>query len=79
MTADSGAQARPGVDRPITRADLEAKFEELRGTAAPGAHKARGAGLVVLLVGGVLLLAAAYIIGRRKGRQRRTIVEVRRV
>jgi hypothetical protein len=79
MTADSSAQARPGIDRPITRADLEAKFEELRGTAAPSAQKARGAGLAAVLIGGVLLLVAAYVIGRRKGRQRRTIVEVRRV
>jgi hypothetical protein len=79
MTADRGAPARPGVDRPITRADLEAKFEELRGTAAPGAQKARGAALAAVLVGGVLILAAAYLIGRRKGRKRRTIVEVRRV
>lgn len=78
MTASSGA-ARPGIDRPITRADLEAKFEELRGTTEPTAQKARGIGLAALLAGGVLIILAAYVIGRRKGWQRRTIVEVRRV
>ena len=79
MTAGSGAEARPGIDRPISRADLEAKFEELRGTTAPSAQKARGVGLAALVVGGVLIVVAAYVLGRRKGRKRRTIVEVRRV
>lgn len=73
------AQALPGVDRPVTRADLEAKFEELQGAAAPQARKAGGAGLAALVVGGVLLVVAAYFLGRRKGRKRSTIVEVRRV
>lgn len=79
MISDGGTQTRPGIDRPITRADLEAKFDELRGATAPGAQKARGAGLAALAVGGVLLIVIAYVLGRRRGRKRRTIVEVRRV
>jgi hypothetical protein len=79
MTSDGPTRTRPGIDRPITRADLEAKFAELRGAASPGAHKARGAGLAALAVGGVLLIVVAYVLGRRRGHKRRTIVEVRRV
>lgn len=77
--SDARPQARPGVDRPVTRADLEAKFQELRGATAPRAEKARGVGLAALVAGGVLLIVVAYLFGRRKGRKRRTIVEVRRV
>lgn len=77
--SDARPQARPGVDRPVTRADLEAKFQELRGATAPGAERARGVGLAALVAGGVLLIVVAYLFGRRKGRKRRTIVEVRRV
>jgi hypothetical protein len=79
MTSDGPTQTRPGIDRPITRADLEAKFDELRGAAEPGAQKARGVGIAVAVAGGILLVIAAYVIGTRKGRKRRTIVEVRRV
>jgi hypothetical protein len=77
--SDVRPQSRPGIDRPITRADLEAKFDELRGAAEPGAEKARGIGIAAVIAGGILLVAVAYLLGRRRGRKRRTIVEVRRV
>lgn len=79
MMSDGGLQARSGLDRPITRDDLQAKFDELRGATEPGTQRARGVGLAAIVVGGVLLVVAAYVLGRRKGRKRRTIVEVRRV
>jgi hypothetical protein len=77
--SDARPQSRAGIDRPITRADLEAKFDELRGAAEPGAEKARGIGIAAVIAGGILLVAIAYLLGRRRGRKRRTIVEVRRV
>jgi alpha-D-ribose 1-methylphosphonate 5-triphosphate synthase subunit PhnL len=79
MTSDGYAQARPGVERPITRADLEAKFAQLRGATSSGTEKARVAGAAAVVVGGVVLVLLAYVLGRRRGRKRRTIVEVRRV
>jgi hypothetical protein len=79
MTSDRGTQTRPGVDRPVTREDLEAKFAELRGATESPAQKGRAAGLAALAVGGLLLVVVAYVLGRRKGRKRSTIVEVRRV
>jgi hypothetical protein len=75
----SDTRSRPGVDRPVTRADLEAKFQELRGATEPGAQKAKGLGIAAVVAGGVLLVLVAYLVGRRKGRKRTTIVEVRRV
>lgn len=75
----SDTRSRPGVDRPVTRADLEAKFQELRGATEPGAQKAKGVGIAAVVAGGVLLVLIAYLLGRRKGRKRTTIVEVRRV
>jgi hypothetical protein len=77
--SDTRSQTRPGVDRPVTRADLEAKFQELRGATEPGAQKAKGVGIAAVVAGGVLLVLVAYLLGRRKGRKRSTIVEVRRV
>ena len=71
----------PDVDttKPITRDDIEAKLRQIqRGTAA-GAEAARGAGLAGGIVGAALLAVVAYLLGRRRGRKRRTVVEIRRV
>jgi len=64
---------------PITRADIEAKLGELRGSAEPVVEQAKGAAIAVgaaLVVG---LTLAAYLMGRRRGRRRQTIVEIKRV
>jgi RsiW-degrading membrane proteinase PrsW (M82 family) len=65
--------------RPITRDDIEAKMREIQGGTEAGADAARGAGLAAVV--GALLLAVivAYLLGRRKGKKRRTMVEIRRV
>jgi hypothetical protein len=78
MMDDGNIGTPPGTDRPITRADLEAKFSQLRGsTTATGTQ--RNIGLTALVVAGVALVLGAYLVGRLRGRKRRTIVEVRRV
>jgi hypothetical protein len=76
MTSDGYMQTRPGAERRITRADLEAKFAQLRGTTSSSTEQARVAGTAALVVGGVLLVLVAFVLGRRRGRKRRTIVEV---
>ena len=65
--------------RPITRDDIEAKLRQLQRTAAAGGEAARGIGLAGGVVGGLVLLAGAYLLGRRQGRKRRSIVEIRRL
>jgi hypothetical protein len=70
--------ARPS-DRPITREDLESKMRELvedaRSEVASTKNTVLSAGVVV----GLLLLLVAFFLGRRAGRKRSTIVEIRRV
>jgi hypothetical protein len=78
MTGDGNTDTRPGTDRPITRADLEAKFSQLRGSTA-ATETQRNVGLTAVIVAGVLFVIGAYLFGRFRGRKRRTIVEVRRV
>lgn len=66
-------------DRPVTRDDIEAKLRELRGEVDQVADAGRG---YVVAAGAVLVLVAvgaAFVLGRRKGRRRATVVEVRRV
>jgi hypothetical protein len=67
------------ADRPITRDDLEAKFGQIREATDSGAEGARGVGVAVGVAVVAVVVVAAYFLGSRRGRRRRTIVEVRRV
>lgn len=68
-----------GTEKPITRDDIESKLRQIQGSTQVGADAARGAGVAGGVVGGALLAAAAYLFGRRRGRKRRTIVEIKRI
>jgi hypothetical protein len=78
MMGDGNTATPPGTDRPITRANLEAKFSQLRGSTT-ASDTQRNIGFTALIVAGVALILGAYLFGRIRGRKRRTIVEVRRV
>jgi hypothetical protein len=72
---EAGAEER----RHITPDDLEAKFRELvsdvRGEAASAKTTLATVGFVV----GAIVLLIIFLLGRRGGRKRTTIVEIRRV
>jgi hypothetical protein len=65
--------------KPITRDDIEAKFRELTGEATDEVESARSQAVTVGLAVGVALVAVVFLIGRRSGRRRSAVVEVRRV
>lgn len=64
---------------PITRDHIEAKFRDVQREVEGVEEDARGyVGLAVAAVAvGVVLVA--FALGRRRGRKRRTVVEIRRV
>ena len=82
MSARSGAigwgLAADGGGR-VTLGDVERQLRSLGGSAqgALSASKA-GAGTVVA-VAGVVLVAASYLFGRRRGKRRSSVLEIRRV
>ncbi len=63
----------------ITRADIETKLRDIQGEV----HDAGKASAQIAIVAGaavaVGVVALAFWMGRRKGRKRTTVVEVRRV
>ncbi len=65
--------------RKITRADLETKLREVRGEVEEKGEAAKSTGLTVALVGVVALVGMAFLLGRRRGRRKSTVVEIRRV
>lgn len=62
----------------VTRDDIEAKLKELQGEAQTTARTSVGYVVAAAAVVGVVAIAAAFVLGRRKGRKSRTLVEVRR-
>jgi len=71
------AQAAPR--RPITRGDLERKMREIQGEVDDTKESAQSTLLTVGAVAVVVVIAIAFLAGRRKGKKRTTIVEVRRL
>ncbi len=64
---------------PITRSDIEAKFRELTGDVSEEVESTRSQVLTVGLAVGVAVVAVVFLIGRRAGRRRSAVVEVRRI
>jgi hypothetical protein len=67
------------ADQPVGRSDIEAKLREIRGEVDSTATAAKPAAMAVAGVALVVLLGAAYVLGRRKGKKKSTVVEIRRV
>jgi hypothetical protein len=72
---------RPAVpsDRPITRADIEAKLREIGGEVDDTVANTKQLVLAAGIALGVLVVASAFLLGRRRGKRLTTIVEIRRV
>jgi hypothetical protein len=64
---------------PVTRADIEAKLREIRGEVDEATDTAKPYALVAGIAAAVAVVAVVYTLGRRKGKKRTTVVEVRRV
>jgi hypothetical protein len=62
----------------ITRDDIEARFREIQGEVVAVEDDARSSVASVIVVAGVALVVIAFALGSRRGRKRRTVVEVRR-
>jgi hypothetical protein len=65
--------------QPITRNDLESKLRELQGEVDDTKESAKTTLVAVAAVVAVGVIAIAFLAGRRKGKKRTTVVEVRRI
>lgn len=65
--------------RRITRDDIESKFRELQGGVDEVADEAVSYVLVAGVALAVGVVVVAYLLGRRKGRRRSAVIEVRRL
>jgi len=63
----------------ISRDDIASKFTELKDGVDTAAGSAQGAATKGAIAGGIILLLLVFILGRRRGRAGKTVVEVRRL
>jgi ankyrin repeat protein len=77
MTPSNPDEALAG-EKKITRDDIEAKFRELTSDVDDRADAARNTAMTVAAVAGAVLIVGVFLYGRRRGRKRTTVIEVRR-
>lgn len=63
----------------ITPEDIRAKFNELQGEVDTTADAAKSTALTVGAVVATAVVLGVFLFGRRRGRKRTTVVEIRRV
>ncbi len=63
---------------PIRPSDLEAKFRELQGSVEEQVEPVRQRSREVVIAGAAVVVLLVFLVGRRSGRRRSAIVEVRR-
>ena len=64
---------------PITRGDIEAKLGELRGEVDERAQAVKVPAIAVAVGVVVLTVVTAYWFGKRKGKKRQMVLEIRRI
>lgn len=65
--------------RRVTLSDVEDKLRRLGGSAESVVTSAAPPAIGVGVAAGVLAVAAVYLLGRRRGRRRASVLEIRRV
>ena len=63
----------------VSRDDIEAKLREIRGDVDSVGENAKQYALIAGAVVAVVVVGLAFTLGKRKGKKKRTVVEVRRV
>ena len=67
------------VQKKITRDDIESKFREVQGEVDEASTGAKSYVLAAGIGAVVLTILIAFLLGRRRGKSQRTVVEIRRV
>ena len=73
------ATQKGGEGAKVTRGDIESKLRELRGEVDAAGESVKPYLLLAGGVAAVAVVALAFTLGKRRGKKKRTVVEVRRV
>lgn len=67
------------TEEPVTRGTIEAKLREIRGEVDATTESARPYAIIAGVAVAVVVVGLAFMLGKRKGKKKTTLVEVRRV
>jgi hypothetical protein len=73
---------RKGLEPPkekITRDDIEAKLRELRGEVDERVEEVKVPAIAIAVGVAVVTVLAAYWFGKRRGKKRQMVLEIRRI
>jgi len=63
----------------ITRADIEAKLRAIRDDIEPVGEQAKGGLMAAAPIVLAVLVIGAYLLGKRSGKKRRAVIEIKRL
>ena len=63
----------------ISRADIEAKLKAIRDDIEPVGEQAKGGLMAIAPVVVAVVVIGAYLLGKRSGKKRRAVIEIRRL
>jgi ABC-type tungstate transport system substrate-binding protein len=63
----------------ITPDDIEAKFREIQGEVEEVEHQALDYAVIAVAAVAVTVVVVAFLLGSRRGRKRRAVIEIRRI
>jgi len=66
-------------EKKITRADIEAKLRELQGEVGERTEAAKVPTIAFATAGFVAVVIVTYWFGKRKGKRRQMVLEIRRI
>ena len=67
------------TDGPITRDHIEARFRAIQGDAEAVEEEARDYVALAVAAVAVVIVLGAFLVGRRRGKNQRAVVEIRRI
>lgn len=76
---DARAAGNGQPQKPITRADIEAKLGQIRDAAEQPAGQAKNLTFAVGAAVVAVVVVSAFLLGRRRGRRRRGVIVIRQV
>jgi hypothetical protein len=71
--------ATASTDKRVTRDDIEAKLRELQGEVDTGVERAKVPAIAIVAGVVAVTVIASYWLGRRRGRRRQLILEIKRI
>jgi hypothetical protein len=73
------AQRHAAPPEKVTRDDIEAKLRELRGEVEERTESARTTATAIAVGVVMATIVVAYVLGRRRGKKRQMVLEIRRI